>query len=65
MCDQAVYDYLAALKHILDRFVTSKMVEDLYTELYADENILYFNEDYGNVAFSCNEKSILNIDLII
>ena len=30
---------------------------------YADENILYFNEDSGNVAFSCNEMGILYIDL--
>ena len=25
--------------------------------------MLYFNEDFGNVAFSCNEMGILNIDL--
>ena len=25
--------------------------------------MLYFNEDSGNVAFSCNEMGILNIDL--
>ena len=31
--------------------------------MYTDENILYFNEDSGNVVFSCNEMGILNIDL--
>ena len=31
--------------------------------MYADNNILYFNEDSGNVIFSCNEMGILNIDL--
>ena len=31
--------------------------------MYADENILYFNEDSGNVSFSCNEMGILNINL--
>ena len=31
--------------------------------MYADENILYFSEDSGNVVFSCNEMSIVNIDL--
>ena len=31
--------------------------------MYADENILYFNEDSGNVVFNCNEIGILNIDL--
>ena len=31
--------------------------------MYADENILYFNEDSGNVVFSCNEMGVLNINL--
>ena len=30
------------------------MIKELYTALYADENILYFNEDSSNVVFSCN-----------
>ena len=36
---------------------------NFFTALYADENILYFNEDCGNVTFSCNEMGILNVDL--
>ena len=28
-----------------------------------DENLLYFNEDSGNVVFSYNKKGILNIDI--
>ena len=51
------------MKLIPDWFATSNMVEKLYTALYADENILYFDEDYGNVVFSWNEMGILNIDL--
>ena len=39
------------------------MVKELFTALYADENILYFNEDSGNVVFSCNVMGIVNIDL--
>ena len=31
--------------------------------MYADENILYFNEDSGNVIFNCNGMGILDIDL--
>ena len=31
--------------------------------MYADENILYFNDDSGNFIFSCNKMSILNIDI--
>ena len=54
---------LVALKLIPDWFVTSKIIKKLFTALYADEDILYFNEDSGNVAFSCNEMDILNLDL--
>ena len=60
MCYEAVDDSLEALKHILVGLV---QVKRLKNSLYADENILYFNEDSGNVAFSCNEMGILNIDL--
>ena len=63
MCDEAVDDCLVALKFIPDWFVTSKMIKKLLTALYADNNMLYFNEDSGNVVFSCNEMGILNIDL--
>ena len=54
MCDKAVDDCLAALKFVPDWFVTNKMIRILFTALYADENILYFNEVSGNVAFICN-----------
>ena len=37
--------------------------KELSTGLYAYENILYFNKDYGNVIFSCNEMGILYIDI--
>ena len=39
------------------------MIKILFTAFYADENILYFNEDSGNVVFTCNGTGILNIDL--
>ena len=51
MCDEAVDDSIAALKLILDWFVTSKMVKELFKALYPRENILYFNKDAGNVVF--------------
>ena len=63
MCDEAVDDTLATLTFIPDWFVTSKMIKSLYTAFYADANILYFDEDSGNVVFYCNELDILNIDL--
>ena len=37
------------------------MMKKLFTNLYADENILYLNEDSGNVVFSYDKMSILNI----
>ena len=37
------------------------MIKEIYAALCADENILYFNDDSGNVVFSCNEMGILNI----
>ena len=63
MCDKAVDDCLATLKFVSDWFVTNKMVKELFTTLYPDENILYFNEDSCNVVSSCNEMGILKIDL--
>ena len=47
---------------IPDWFVTSKMIKELFTALYADENILHFNENSGNLIFSCNDMGVLNID---
>ena len=39
------------------------MVKELFTALYANENILYSNKDSGYGVLSCNEMGILNIDL--
>ena len=63
MCDDAVDDPVAALRFVFDRFVISRMIKELYTALYEDENMLYFNEDSANVVFSYNEMGIHNIDL--
>ena len=43
MCDEAVDDSLVSLKLIPEWFVTSKMIRKLYTALYADDNVIYFN----------------------
>ena len=39
------------------------MIKKLFTALYADENILCFDEDFGNVVINSNEMGILNVDL--
>ena len=46
MCDKAVDNYLAALKPINDWLFSSKMMKELLTALYAEENIRHFNGDY-------------------
>ena len=51
MYGKAVYDFLPTFHFFPDCFVTSKMIKKLFTVLYADPNILYFDEDFGNVAF--------------
>ena len=65
MCGEPVVDCLTALKVFPDWFITSKMIKKLFTILYIDDNILCFNEDSGNVVFSCNEMDIHNIDLMV
>ena len=52
ICDEAVDDSLAALKLISDWSVTSKMIKKLFTDQYADKNILYINEDSGDLVFN-------------
>ena len=63
MYDEAVDDCLAPLKLVPDWLVTSEMIKKLFTALYADENIFYFNEDSGDAIFNCSGMGILNIDL--
>ena len=60
---EAVDNSLAASKLITGWFVTSKIIIELFTALYAKKNVLYFNEDACNAVFSCSEMSILNIDV--
>ena len=39
------------------------MIKKLLTALYADNNVLYFSEDFGNAVFFCNEMGILSIGI--
>ena len=55
MCDTAVEVCLVALKFASDWFVTSTIIKKLYTTLYTDENKLYFDENFDNIKFNCNE----------
>ena len=39
------------------------MIKKLLTASYTDEKILCFNDNSDDIVFSCNEMSILSIDL--
>ena len=63
MCDEVVDYCLEALKFIPDWFVTSQMIKELCTALYADDDLLFFDEDSGNVTFFCSEMGIFSVNL--
>ena len=39
------------------------MIKKLLTVLFADDNILCFNEGSSDTLFSCNEMGILSVEL--
>ena len=62
MCDKAVDNFLSALKFVPDWFVTSKMIKNLDDAIFSDD-ILFFDEDSGNVTISSDEMGITSVDL--
>ena len=60
---KAVDDSLYSIKLFSRLVFTSKMIKELLTTLYADDTIVYFNEDSGDVTFSYNKIGILSLDL--
>ena len=62
MRDKAVDDFPTALKSVPDWFVTSKVIKNLHSALFADDNILFCDKDSGIVTFSSDEMSILSVD---
>ena len=63
MCDEAVNYSLASLKFVPDLVVTNKIIKKLYTALYADEFLLFFDEYSGDVTFCFDEMGILRVNL--
>ena len=63
MGDGAVDDFLAALKLFPDWFVTSKIIKKLYSALYADDGLLFFDEDSFDVLSCSNWMDILDVNL--
>ena len=63
MCDESVDDCLAALKFIPDWFVPNKMLEKFHDDLPANDDILFFNEDFNKITIFVNQMDILAVDL--
>ena len=72
MCDEAVNDCLASLfinllqffyKFISDWFVTKEILEKDDNVLHANDEILFYNEDFDNITFTANQKHILAVDV--
>ena len=46
--DEPADDFLAALKFTPDSFVTSRMLETFHDTSLANDDILFFNEDFSS-----------------
>ena len=62
MCDKPVDDFLPTL-NVPNWFVRNKMIKKLYNTIFADNNILLFEESFDNFTFSSGETGILSVDL--
>ena len=51
------------MKPISDWRILSKMIKKLYNALYADDGLLFNDENSGDVIFCCNEMGILSVNL--
>ena len=63
MCDEAGNDPLSVLIFFLIGLLQVKLLKNFFNALYTYNNIIYFNDNSGNVTFSCNKMGILSIDL--
>ena len=61
MSDEAVDDCLSALKFVPDWFVINKMIKNLHDALFTNDDILFFDEYYGNVSLFANKMIILGV----
>lgn len=63
MRDKSADNFLPKLKFISDWFVRSTIMKNVYHVLFADDDILFFDEDSDNIPFSSDELGILRVDL--
>ena len=62
MCDESVDVCLAASKFIPDCYVISRMLEKFHNALLANDDILFFKEDFNKVTFIANQRHALAVD---
>ena len=53
---------LSALKFVPEWFVTDKMIRKLHEVLFANDDILFFDEDFGKITFFGGAMGILSVD---
>ena len=63
MCDEAVDSCVAALEFIPDCLVTRKILEKLDNALHANNDILFYNEDFKKVIFLALQGHIVAADI--
>ena len=63
MSDEAVDDCLSTLQFVSDWFITSKMLKKLDDALIANDDMSFFDKNFGNVTFLANKMGILCVDL--
>ena len=51
------------MKPISDWRILSKIIKKLYNALYADDGLLFNDENSGDVIFCCNGMGILSVNL--
>ena len=63
MCDEAVKDCLTAFTFVPDWCFTSKMLEKLDNALRANDDILFYDEDFEKVIIIACQRHILAADI--
>ena len=62
MCNKTIDSFLQTLNFVSDWFVTNKMITKLYFTIFANDNIVCVNDDYGNVTFFSHKRDIFSVD---
>ena len=55
-------DCLSALRFYPDWLVTDKMLRKLHEDLFANDDIHFFDENFGKVQFFSSEMGIFCVD---